>query len=122
MKLSTEQIARVCHETNRAYCVATGDASQRAWDDCPDWQRTSCIRGVVLHLTQPGTTPEKSHVAWLEEKAATGWKWGPEKNEMRREHPCFCPYADLPEQQRIKDELFTAVIAALAPYAEVTPL
>lgn len=33
-----EQIARMAHEANRAYCQALGDDSQPAWEDAPEWQ------------------------------------------------------------------------------------
>src|SRR5438105_262770 len=36
-----EACARAAHEVNRAYCLALGDASQVAWEDAPEWQRSS---------------------------------------------------------------------------------
>jgi hypothetical protein len=36
-----DQVARVCHEANRAYCQTLGDNSQPAWDDAPEWQKDS---------------------------------------------------------------------------------
>ena len=36
---TVEQIAEVTHEVNRALCLAFGDASQKAWQDAPEWQR-----------------------------------------------------------------------------------
>lgn len=49
--MNIEQIARVCHEVNRAYCQALGDDSQPAWEDAPQWQRDSALLGVQLLLT-----------------------------------------------------------------------
>jgi hypothetical protein len=45
--MTLEQIARVAHEVNRAYCQALGDQSQPAWEDAA---------GVAGHITtgQPG--------------------------------------------------------------------
>ena len=31
------QIAFVCHQTNRAYCKTIGDKSQSDWNQSPDW-------------------------------------------------------------------------------------
>lgn len=31
--MTIEQIARVCHEVNRAYCESMGDTSQVPWED-----------------------------------------------------------------------------------------
>lgn len=41
-----EIAAEVAHAANRAYCRATGDHSQVAWEDAPEWQRASCRAGV----------------------------------------------------------------------------
>ena len=31
--MTEQEIARVCHEVNRAYCQAIGDNSQPTWED-----------------------------------------------------------------------------------------
>lgn len=108
-----ESIARVCHEANRAYCATLGDTSQVAWEDAPEWQRASAVKGVEFNLANPDAPPSASHDSWLEEKRATGWKYGPVKDAEKKEHPCFVPYDELPEDQRRKDHLFKAVVAAL---------
>lgn len=110
-----EWIARVCHEANRAYCLSLDDRSQPAWEDAPDWQRESAIQGVCVLLDHPGTASESLHESWARQKRAEGWKYGPSKNEVTREHPCLVPFADLPEAQRRKDFLFGAIVGALAP-------
>ena len=112
--MSPEAIARVCHEVNRAYCASLGDTSQVAWEDAPEWQRTSAIKGVEFNLTNPDAPPSASHDSWLAEKRATGWKYGPAKDAEKKEHPCFVPYDELPREQRTKDHLFKAVVTALA--------
>lgn len=112
------RIAKVAHEVNRAYCQSLGDLSQAAWEDAPDWQRTSAINGVKHHIEHPDTTPEGSHEKWLEEKRATGWKYGPVKDAEKKEHPCFLPYAQLKESDKAKDFIFRAVVRCLS---EVKP-
>lgn len=109
-----EDIARVAHEVNRAYCQALGDLSQAAWADAPDWQKTSAVNGVKHHLANPDTTPQGSHEKWLEEKAATGWKYGAVKNAETKEHPCFLPYSELSESDKAKDFIFRAVVKNVA--------
>ena len=115
--MTTAAIAQVCHEANRAYCLGIGDLTQPAWRLAPSWQRESAINGVAFHLKNPGTTPEQSHENWLAEKAATGWKYGDIKDPDKKEHPCFRPYAELPEDQRIKDSLFSLICEVFRPYA-----
>ncbi len=107
-----EQVARVCHEANRAWCEATGDTSQLPWDDVPDWQRESAVVGVQGVID--GNTPEMSHGSWLRHKEADGWVYGEAKDPEAKTHPCFVPYADLPPEQQVKDHLFVAVVKALS--------
>jgi len=104
--------ARAAHEANRILCIALGDNSQPNWENAPEWQKQSAVKGVEMILSNPDTTPEQSHEGWLAEKAATGWKYGPVKNPETKEHPCFVPYGKLPESQRLKDEMFGLVVRA----------
>jgi hypothetical protein len=115
MKLTQTQIASICHETNRAYCATLGDTSQLGWDDAPEWQRKSAVTGVLFSLTYPQASAQASHDEWMKLKAAEGWGYGPVKDVEKKQHPCFTAYTDLPLPQRIKDSLFQAVVAALAP-------
>jgi len=89
--MNVESIAKVCHEANRAYCQSIGDMSQPAWEDAPEWQRASAIKGVEFARDNPSAPPSASHDSWLEEKRATGWKFGPVKDPEKKEHPCFVP-------------------------------
>ena len=109
-----EQIARLAHEVNRAYCAALGDNSQPKWEEAPDWQRSSAINGVRFHVENPDAGPDHSHNEWLKEKEATGWKFGPVKDADKKEHPCFVPYEQLPVEQKAKDFLFRGVVHACA--------
>ena len=114
--MTPTDIARVCHETNRAYCQTLGDNSQPTWEEAPEWQRTSVINGVNFHLANPGSEASHSHEEWLKEKAATGWKYGPVKDLAKKEHPCFVPYDELPPEQKAKNALFVGVVNALRAY------
>lgn len=120
-----EQVARVCHEANRAYCQSIGDDSQPAWDQAPKWQRDSAINGVHFHLASltvgEKAAPSASHEAWLKQKADDGWKFGPTKDAEKKEHPCFVPYNELPLEQRMKDYIFASIVDAMftAPRLEV---
>ena len=105
-----ERIARFCHEVNRAYCAALGDISQLTWEDAPDWQKKSAMNGVKLHMTNPVAGPESSHVNWMAEKLADGWKYGEVKDPEKKEHPCLVPFSELPTDQQAKDYIFRAIV------------
>ena len=111
--MESKDIARVAHEVNRAYCEALGDSSQPKWEDAPVWQKSSAINGVEFHRANPDAGPDHSHNAWLEEKKANGWKYGPVKDPEKKEHPCFVSYNELPVEQKAKDFIFMGVVHAL---------
>lgn len=112
--MRVEDIARVTHEANRAYCRALGDESQAPWDLAPEWQRKSAINGVCFHMEHELLTNGiDSHANWMREKIADGWIYGLVKDEKAKTHPCLVPYHELPLEQRLKDTLFVAVVRAL---------
>ena len=114
--MKAEQIARVCHEVNRAYCQALGDMSQPAWEEAPQWQKDSAMLGVKLH-SDNNVGPEASHESWMAQKVAEGWVFGPTKNPDTKTHPCMVPFHQLTVEQQAKDFIFRAVVHALRPTA-----
>ena len=117
--MNREQIARVCHEVNRAYCEALGDMSQPAWEDAPMWQRDSARMGVDLHMSK-NVGPEASHESWMAQKVAEGWVYGPTKDPEAKTHHCIVPFDMLPREQQAKDFIFRSVVHALRPTAPAT--
>lgn len=114
--MNYEQIARVCHEVNRAYCEALGDLSQPAWEASPQWQKDSAMLGVKLH-SENNVGPRASHESWMAQKVAEGWVYGPVKDPESKTHHCIVPFDMLPQAQQAKDFIFRAVVHALRPVA-----
>ena len=110
--MNIEQIARVAHEVNRAYCEALGDTSQLSCEDAPEWQKESARMGVDMHL-MGDFGPEASHIGWMQQKIQDGWVYGPVKNPNLKQHPCIVPFDQLPREQQAKDFIFRAVVHAL---------
>ena len=113
---TVDQVAKICHEANKALCEGLGDDSQVPYADAPDWQRESANRGVVFNLENPDAPASAVHDSWLEEKRKDGWKYGEVKDADKKEHPCFVPYGELPDDQKSKDLLFKAIVGALSPF------
>lgn len=111
--ISIEDVARVCHEANRAYCRALGDNSQPHWETAPDWQKQSALNGVDFHIRNPEAKASASHESWMKEKLENGWKYGEVKDPEAKTHPCIVPFDELPLEQQKKDVLFKAVVDSL---------
>ena len=111
--MEREQIAKVCHEINKAYCEALGDESQSSWDEAPEWQKDSAMMGVALHSNNPKAGPEASHNSWMKQKVDDGWVPGKTKDPEKKTHPCIALFADLPVEQQAKDFIFRAIVHAL---------
>lgn len=111
--ISRIELARVCHEVNRAYCQALGDNSQLAWEEAPEWQRESALAGVNFTIDNPEAPATANHDSWLEHKLADGWQYGAVKDAEKKTHPCIVPYEELPVEQRAKDHIFRAIVRSL---------
>lgn len=46
---------------------------------------------------------ENAHDIWAKERLRDGWKFGPERDDARRRHPCLIAYRQLPERERDYD-------------------
>jgi hypothetical protein len=55
-----------------------------------------------------------ARTSWLKEKIDNGWKYGPVKDQEKKEHPCCVPYEELPVQQKTKDFLFMTIVKELS--------
>lgn len=110
---SIADMAKVCHEANKAYCETIGDFTQKSWAEADDWQKNSAINGVKFRLENPDVTPQGMHQNWMREKVEQGWIYGPVKDVEKKEHPCIVPYEHLPVEQQKKDALFSNIVKAL---------
>lgn len=110
---SVSTIAQVCHEVNRALQAHQADPGipvSPPWWDLDEETMDSIRQGVEGVLA--GNSPEASHRNWCEFKRAHGWVYGPVKDAEAKTHPCLVPYAELSPDQRLKDDLFVAVVKA----------
>jgi len=113
--MDIEKIAKLCHEANKILCESQGDYSQVSWEYAEEWQKNSAIEGVKFHLSGLHS-PEQSHESWLKLKESEGWVYGEIKDPVKKEHPCMRPYNELPEDQRMKDYLFSGIVNSLKQF------
>jgi len=109
-----ERVARICHEANRAYCVSIDDLSQPGWENARKWQKDSARAAVRVHFARAEAAGRDSHEGWMELKLREGWRYGELKDAESKTHPCLLPYDALPAEQRLKDDIFGAIIAGYA--------
>ena len=111
------QIAKVCHQANKAYCETIGDASQVDWENTPLEIQVSAKHGVYKMIQSECTMlPSDLHESWMKEKLGNGWVYGGKKDFEKKTHPCLVKYDALPESQRVKDYIFSAVVMAMAHF------
>lgn len=46
---------------------------------------------------------ENVHEVWVRSRAEQGWRYGPLRDDLRKEHPCMVPYGELPEAEKEYD-------------------
>jgi len=112
--MTVEEIAKVCHQANKAYCETLGDTSQPSWEDAPEELKTSAIEGVNSRIKHPMIAPAQLHNLWMQKKLEDGWHYGETKDAEQKTHPCLKPWRELPVAERLKDVLFIQVVTALS--------
>lgn len=50
----------------------------------------------------------------MKDKTEAGWKYGPVKDEVKKEHPCYVPFNELPVEQQAKDYIFRQIVHSLS--------
>ena len=106
------EAAIIAHYVNKAICEAQGDYSQKDWQYAEDWQRQRAINGVKFAVQNPNASPREQHEAWVQDKLADNWAYGPVKNAEKKKHPCLVPYDELPFEQKVKDYAFRGAVKA----------
>lgn len=110
--MKVADIAKVCYEVNNAYRSAVGEMTKVGWDKLGKEAKAALIKGIEESLKEPKSA-EQQHNTWLENMLAEGWKYAEKLNEKEKEHPQMVPFLGLPLEQRVKDSIFTAIIAAM---------
>ena len=48
---------------------------------------------------------KNTHENWAKERIKRGWKYGDQRDDRRREHPCLVPYEELSESEKEHDRI-----------------
>ena len=66
---------------------------------------TSNVTLTAEHLKLTELLARNTHELWAQQRFAEGWKYGPQRDDTRKEHPCLVPYEDLPESEKQYDRI-----------------
>jgi hypothetical protein len=44
-----------------------------------------------------------AHENWAAQRMGEGWRYGPQRDDRKKEHPCLVPYEQLPESEKAYD-------------------
>lgn len=59
------------------------------------------LSGEMKELTED--MAKNVHEVWSLTRLNDGWKYGPERNDALKTHPCLVPYDELPESEKEYD-------------------
>lgn len=102
-------IAKMCHETNRAYLSAVR-ANVKPWNELEQQDKDSAIEQVAFLIINPESDVSEWHKSWTAKMIVAGWKYAAKRSVKSKTHECLKTFHHLPEQQQVKDSLFHAVV------------
>jgi len=59
------------------------------------------------HLKITELLAKNTHDIWAVQRLAEGWKYGPQRDDAKKEHPGLVPYEDLPESEKEYDRVIS---------------
>jgi len=66
---------------------------------------TSKVTLKAEHLELIELLAKNTHELWAQQRFADGWKYGLQRDDHRKEHPCLVSYEELPESEKQYDRI-----------------
>ncbi|HEY9637461.1 MAG TPA: TRAFs-binding domain-containing protein, partial [Coleofasciculaceae cyanobacterium] len=66
---------------------------------------TSQVTLTTEYLKLTELLAKNTHELWAQQRLAEGWKYGAQRDDTRKEHPCLVPYEELPESEKQYDRI-----------------
>ena len=114
MHVHIETVAKLAHEIVSALAKETDGTVMPPWSEAPEWMHKSSIEMVTAMYKDPSLPTSHFHDFWMKQRKDAGWKWGPVRDEEKKENPAMVPYDELPASQRAKDAALKALVRTIA--------
>ncbi len=59
------------------------------------------LPGPIVELTE--LLAKNAHENWARQRISDGWRYGPRRDDAKKEHPSLIPYEQLPEDEKEYD-------------------
>jgi hypothetical protein len=112
MPMQQMDIAKVCHESFRAWQNSNLMPLDPAWEDAPDTLKADVVARVQAIQNNIITKPEDAHTAWLNKMLAGGWTWGQVHDDTKKTDPMVLDWDKLSYIVKARDYLFLGVAKA----------
>lgn len=74
-----------------------------SYQPCPIRTAGVELPAELLPLTE--RLAANAHDLWAAQRLAQGWRFGSQRDDTQKLHPCLVPYADLPESEKEYDRI-----------------
>ena len=113
--ISIETVAQICHAANVIFSNSCCELKvpQTEWEKLGEGIKKKMISAIDKIQSGEISTPLEAHNNWMRDRRAAGWVWGLTKDEVNKTHPCLVEYEELPEDERIKDDIFFSIVYGL---------
>ncbi len=82
-------------------CVARKDRPELPYEPLPLDTSGVALDEQILVLTE--LLAKHTHDVWAQQRLAEGWRYGPTRNDARKEHPNLVPYEELTHDEQEYD-------------------
>lgn len=104
------KIAKACHNVHNVFCANNG-MKVIPWDEKATEHHAVVINSIERILSGEVESPEDAHENFVRLKEDFGWEYGPEYSTKNKTNPRLCDWEELPQVERMKEELFFAVVS-----------
>ena len=108
-------VAQMCHAANVIYANSNCELKmpQKDWKDLGEGAKNGMEKAIEKIMSGEIMTPREAHDSWMKDRRAAGWVYGVTKDEDNKTHPDLVEYDELPDEQKVKDDIFFSIVFGL---------